>query len=159
MMLYRRSTQLALEASLLLALEPPGSSRRVRDLAIRLNVPATYLAKIMQTLTRTGVVRAVRGPRGGVQLARPARDMRLWDVLVAIEPVGEFERCFLKLSRCNELQPCPLHHAWEPIRAEIVAMLQSNSLWDFASQAQTQGALEWKAAAGSGPAKKVYPDH
>jgi Rrf2 family protein len=90
--LYRRSAQLAVEVVLFLALEPEGTSRRVRDLATELGVPATYLAKIVQALTRLGLLRALRGPRGGVQLARPAREIRLRDVLSAVEPVGEFER-------------------------------------------------------------------
>ena len=47
-MLYRRSAQLAVQAALLLALEPEGNSRRVRELAEDLGVPPTYLTKVLQ---------------------------------------------------------------------------------------------------------------
>ncbi|MBI4461526.1 MAG: Rrf2 family transcriptional regulator [Acidobacteria bacterium] len=135
-MLYRRSAQLALQASLLLALHPDGTSRRVREIAAELGVPATYLAKVLQCLTRAGLLRAVRGPGGGVRLARSAREICLWDVLSALEPVSEFERCFLGLGQCSDQHPCPLHESWGPIRSEILAMLQTQSLLDFAQQTQ-----------------------
>jgi Rrf2 family protein len=125
-----------------LALEAEGSSRRVREIAAELGVPATYLAKVLQSLTRAGLLRAMRGPGGGVQLARSPREIYLWDVLSAIEPVGEFERCFLGLGRCNDLNPCPLHEAWAPIRSQILTMLQTKSLWEFATEAQGKGLLE-----------------
>jgi Rrf2 family protein len=143
-MLYRRSVQLAVEVVLLLALEREGTSRRVRDLAAELGVPATYLAKIVQALTRVGLLHALRGPRGGVQLARSAHEIRLWDVLSAVEPVGEFERCFLRLRQCDDQHPCPIHDDWAPIRTHILAMLQKKSMWEMASEAQRSGTLAWQ---------------
>lgn len=148
-MLARRSSQLALQASLLLALEPEGKSRRVREIAAGLGVPATYLAKVLQSLTRAGFLRAVRGPGGGVQLARPAREIRLWDILAAVEPVGEFERCFLGLGQCDDTHPCPLHETWGPIRARILEMLQGRSLAEFAAEAASHGLLEAEKKGGN----------
>ncbi|OFV84771.1 MAG: hypothetical protein A2620_05575 [Acidobacteria bacterium RIFCSPHIGHO2_01_FULL_67_28] len=114
----------------------------MREIAAGLGVPATYLAKVLQGLTRAGLLRAVRGPGGGVQLARPARDIRLWDVLAAVEPVGEFERCFLGLGECDDAHPCPLHESWGPIRARLLEMLQARSLDEFAAEAESRGLLE-----------------
>lgn len=142
-MLYRRSAQLAMQATLLLALEPEGSSRRVRDLADTLGVGAPYLAKVLHALIRGGVLRATRGPGGGVRLVRPACEISLWDVLSAIEEVDAFERCLLGLRRCNNQTPCPVHETWVPIRAQILAMLQSKNLWELAAKAQSRGVLRW----------------
>ena len=145
-MIHRRSAQLALQASLLLALEPEGRPRRVSEIADELGVPRTYLAKVLQNLTRVGLLHAVRGPGGGVCLARSPREMHLWDVLSATEPVREFEQCFLGLGQCNDLQPCPLHEVWGPIRTSILAMLQTKSLWQFASDAQEKRLLGGRPA-------------
>jgi len=147
-MIYRRSAQLALQASLLLALEPAGAPRRVSEIADELGVPRTYLAKVLQGLTRIGLLHAVRGPGGGVCLARSPREIHLWDVLSALEPVGEFEHCFLGLGHCNQMQPCPLHDAWGPIRADILAMLQTKSLWEFASEAREKDVLTGRPVNG-----------
>lgn len=142
-MLFRRAAQVALQASLLLALEPDDTPRRVRDLADELHVGATYLAKILQNLIRVGLLRGVRGPGGGVQLARPAQEIHPWDILAAIETAGEFEQCILGLRTCDDLHPCSLHAAWTPIREQILAMLRSKSLWEFALDSQKKGLLPW----------------
>lgn len=147
-MIHRRSAQLALQASLLLALEPEGAPRRVSEIADELGVPRTYLSKVLQGLTRVGLLHAVRGPGGGVCLARPPREIHLWDVLSALEPAREFEQCFLGLGQCNEVQPCPLHDAWGPIRADILAMLQTKSLWEFASEAREKHVLTGRPVSG-----------
>ena len=92
---------------------------RVGDLADTLGVGAPYLAKVLQSLTRAGVLRAVRGPGGGVRFARSPREIHLWDILSAVESVNEFKRCFLGLKPCTNLNSCPLHGDWAPIRAKI----------------------------------------
>lgn len=144
-MLFRRAAQVALQACLLLALDPDGKPRRVRDLAKELDVGATYLAKILQNLIRVGLLRGVRGPGGGVRLTQSAREIHPWEVLAAIESAGEFEQCILGLKMCNSHHPCSLHEAWTPIRGQILAMLQTRSLWEFAADAERKGLLGWKA--------------
>lgn len=143
----RRSAQLAVQASLLLALEPPGASRRVRDIAATLDVPASYLVKVLQNLTRAGLLRSVRGPGGGVRLAPSAREVRLWDVLAAVGPVSEYERCILGLDDCSDTNPCPLHELWAPVRDGILQKLRSLNLWEFADAAKRKGLLPGDPAA------------
>jgi Rrf2 family protein len=150
MMLHRRSTQLAMQATLLLALEPEGTVLGVREIAAALGVPATYLSKVLQELTRVRLLRTVRGPGGGVQLARSARDIYLWDIRSAIEPVGELEGCFLGLSQCSDVYHCPLHEAWAPLRAQILNLLQSKTLWEFAAKARSKGVLSWEPRRSNG---------
>jgi Rrf2 family protein len=148
-MLYRRSGQLALQATLLLALEPHGGPRRIRELAADLGVASTYLTKVMQNLTRVGLVRAYRGPGGGIQLARPAHEIYPWDVLSAVEPVAEFSRCLLGVRQCSEVTPCPLHSAWAPTRDQIRQILQTKNLSEFAAEAQRDGGPFWMQVADS----------
>lgn len=135
----RRSAQLALQASLLLAMEPDGRRRRIKDIAAALDVPATYLAKVSQSLTQAGLFRSVRGPGGGLRLARPAREICLWDVLIAVGPVHEYERCILGLEQCSDSTPCPLHELWSPVRQNLLHRFQSISLAEFAQAAKTKG--------------------
>ncbi len=145
MMLFRRPAQLAVQAILLLALEPDVTCHRVREIAAKIGVPATYLTKVFQELTRAGLLRGVRGPGGGMQLARSAHEIHLWDVLSAFERTADFERCLLGLQRCNNLNPCPLDKAWAPLRAQILAMMQTENLWGFASEARRRRVLGWEA--------------
>jgi len=134
-MFYRRSTELAIQAAALLALEPHGTPRRVRDLAAAMKVPATYLTKILQQLTRVGLLQSVRGPGGGVQLARPPQEIKLWDVMTAAQPLADFERCFLGLGKCNDIEPCPVHNVWGPVRKSVLESFQTITLWEVAQSA------------------------
>lgn len=143
-MLYRRSTQLALQTTLLLAREPEGAVRRVCDLATELGVTSAYLTKVLQSLSRTGLVQSLRGPGGGVQLTQLPEDISLWDVLSAVEPVDSMERCFLGLGRCSDSRPCPLHEAWAPLRNCILRTLQTRTLGEFAREADRKGLFEEK---------------
>lgn len=140
-MFSRRSAQLALQATLLLATEQEIAWRRVRDIAAALGVSAAYLTKVLQGLKRAGLLRAVRGVGHGVQLGRPPREIRLWDILSAMEPMGEFERCFLGLDSCSDVNPCPFHEFWAPIRTRVLEMLQTKTLEELAAEARSTGIL------------------
>ena len=150
MIQYRRPTQLALRASLLLSLLPNRSACRVRELARAMNVPATYLAKVLQSLIHAGLVQSVRGPGGGVRLARRADDIHLWDILSVMEPVEEFETCILGLEHCNDLTPCPMHEQWRPIRQRLIESLQRIQLEEFAQAAAQKGLLGTSSSTSSG---------
>ena len=150
MVLYRKSAQLALQATLLLAMNPKGAIHRVRDLAEELGIAPTYLAKVLQNLTRVGLVRAVRGPGGGVQLAQDPDKVFLWDVLSAVEPVGSLEQCFLGLSLCNASRPCPMHETWAPLRNHFLEVLHTRSLSEFAREAKCCGLFLEKVNSATG---------
>lgn len=57
----------------------------VRDVAVRQRIPLRFLEQIFLLLKRAGVITSKRGPRGGVSLARPADEVRIGDVLRAVE--------------------------------------------------------------------------
>jgi len=148
-MLARRAEQLALQAMFYLASVPPGDARTSQEIAETLGVPRGYLAKVLQSLTRTGLLRAARGPSGGVYLARPAEDITLYDVLLALEPAGSFDQCLLGLGHCNDQEPCALHTAWLPIRAQILELAKCNSLQEFAGHGRREELLEGRARKGA----------
>ena len=58
---------------------------QVRDVAGRQRIPVRFLEQILQELKRAGLVESKRGPRGGFRLARAPDDVRLGDVLRAVE--------------------------------------------------------------------------
>lgn len=62
-----------------------GAPAQVRDVAERQRIPQRFLEQIFQTLKRAGLVESKRGPRGGFTLARRADEVRLGDVLRAVE--------------------------------------------------------------------------
>jgi len=140
-MLFHRSGQVAMQAALVLALEAPSAPRRARELGLQLGVPPTYLVKVLHELARAGVLHSVRGPAGGFQLARPAQEILLWDVLAAVEPVNQLGTCLLGLGACTGENTCPLHNDWAHVRNQLVALLQKKTLADFAAEARQASCL------------------
>ena len=62
-----------------------GGPTQVRDIATRQGIPLRFLEQIFQDLKRAKIVVSKRGPQGGYRLALPAEDVRLGDVVRAIE--------------------------------------------------------------------------
>lgn len=92
-MLLSRAAEAALKA--LPHLDPRGPEapgREVRVLALACGEPAPFLAKILQKLARAGVLRSKRGRTGGFVLGRPASEISLADVVLAVEGAADLEK-------------------------------------------------------------------
>lgn len=75
----------AVRAMVLLAAQPPGTWVAAGDLAERLVLPRRFVEQQLSALARAGVVESRRGPSGGCRLARPASEIAVRDVIVAIQ--------------------------------------------------------------------------
>ena len=90
---------------------PSGAAQRVEDIAGRHGVPANYLVQILLELKSRGLVKSVRGKKGGYQLARPPAEINFGDVLRAVQ--GEvFDTPALSNGKC----PPELHRAWSRLK-------------------------------------------
>lgn len=69
-------------------------------------VPVGYLAKVMQNLSKSGLVHAQRGLHGGFVLAVAAEELTVLEVVNAVEPIRRFHECPLGL---HGIHLCPLH--------------------------------------------------
>ena len=68
-----------------LAFHGEGASTQIKDIAERQAIPGRFLEQIFQDLRRASLVSSKRGPRGGYQLTRPAREISVGDVIRALE--------------------------------------------------------------------------
>ncbi len=73
--------------------DQPGVAAQAKDIARREEIPLRYLEQIFQDLKRAGLVESKRGPRGGYYLKREAGDIRLGDVVRALQ--GPIEEMFI----------------------------------------------------------------
>jgi Rrf2 family transcriptional regulator, iron-sulfur cluster assembly transcription factor len=91
-------------------------------------VPRPYLAKIIGALSRRGLVLAKRGFRGGIALARPARDITLLEIVEAVEGNNWLGQCLLGFEDCAHHAYCPTQDFWQRMRRELIAKLDQVSL-------------------------------
>lgn len=71
------------------------------EMASFLGASGAHLSKVLQRLTRSGIVRSVRGPLGGFTLARPGGDVALLDVFEAIDGPFDQSECLLGTPVCD----------------------------------------------------------
>ena len=126
-----RESEYAIEGLLALAKQPSGTTVLLRDVAVAGNVPASFLAKIFQKLTRAGVLQSSRGAIRGYALARRAKDIKVKEIILAIEGPDLFDRCIFWSDRCADADPCPMHARWKPVRDHAVEMMEQTSLADL----------------------------
>jgi Rrf2 family protein len=91
---------IAMHAALLLS-KGTGKPITTNDAAQELKVSAAHLSKVFQRLAKAGIVHAVRGPKGGYLLGRPLSEIRLLDVLEAVEGPMKLNSCLMSVKRCN----------------------------------------------------------
>jgi Rrf2 family protein len=101
---------------MVLAASPPGTTMLLSDIARRGTLPQSFLAKTFQKLARHGIVRSFRGSSTrGYVLTRPPREIKLGEILLAIEGPDLFERCIFWSDRCADTNPCPLHEYYKSL--------------------------------------------
>ncbi|NUP50525.1 MAG: Rrf2 family transcriptional regulator [Catenulispora sp.] len=87
------STEWVLHCATSLAQLSPGDTASAAQLAQYYDLPAPYLAKQLQALTKAGILAASTGPRGGFRLARPAADITLLQIVEAVDGAAQPYEC------------------------------------------------------------------
>jgi len=95
------AASLALHAVVFLA-SNSDQPESTRDIASVLGVSEAHLSKVLQRLTRAGLVRSTRGPRGGFTLTRPSEEMTLLEVYEAMDGALTQSQCLLGKPICGE---------------------------------------------------------
>ena len=119
-----------------LAKQSTGSPIALADVADRQEISLSYLEQLFGKLRRGGLVNSVRGPGGGYLLSRAPDDIRISDIIVAVdEPI--------QTTRCSPGSPagckanksrCLTHDLWEELGHHIYLYLSSTSLEDVVEQ-------------------------
>jgi Rrf2 family protein len=89
MPLLPRKGVLAVAAVIDVAMQTPGHPISAKALAVRHGLPPRHLEPVLQALVRCGILKGVRGPRGGYELARDRRRVTANDILRAAGTVDE----------------------------------------------------------------------
>jgi Rrf2 family protein len=103
----------------------------IREISQAIDSPEPFLAKILQDLSRKGLVLSVKGPNGGFFMDVKHLKVSLAEIVTAIDGDQLFNGCGLGLKACNERKPCPIHYEFKEIRTNLKRMLQSTALEHF----------------------------
>jgi Rrf2 family protein len=124
-----QTTDYALRALIYLAHDADDGYHQTRDLSTALNVPHNYCGKILQLLAHAGIVESQRGMNGGFRLCRLPEQIRLFDVLTALDTVPEDPNCPL-LTGGRQRELCLLHRRFASLTAAYIRFLKDTTLQD-----------------------------
>jgi len=112
-----QTAEYALRAVVYLA-DQKGAPRTTTQIATTTMVPAGYLAKVMQSLGRAGLVKSQRGLNGGFTLAHDPQVLTVLAVVNAVDPIQRFPECPLGIQSHGR-RLCPLHQRLDQAAAMV----------------------------------------
>ena len=103
------------------------------EISRAMSVPKSFLAKILQKLTKAGVVTSFRGVKGGFRLAKKPQQISLLDIIEAIEGPAAMNRCAVDASICNLSGTCTVHPVWVKLRKLVENSLRKTNFRGLSS--------------------------
>lgn len=104
-----------------------GKKVGIKDICQEIEAPEHFTAKILQNLSRLELINSMKGPNGGFYI-REGRDIRLIEIVRAIDGDKLFTGCGLGISKCSEHKPCPIHFEFKQIRDNLKKMLETTTV-------------------------------
>ena len=104
-------------------------------------IPPSFLAKIISQLSIAGLLHTSRGARGGVTLAREAKDITLLEVIEAIDGPIQLNECVGNNGSCSFEGECPLRPVWCDAQDELVNKLKSTNFFSLLQQGDSVSAI------------------
>ena len=129
---FSKTCEYAIRAVLYIASQSQEGKRvGIKEIAESINSPEYFLGKILQRLSREGIILSVKGPNGGFYLDANGLNRPIADIVITLEGDEIFTGCGMGLSYCSESNPCPLHNEFKKIRNQITYMLHKSTIGAF----------------------------
>lgn len=104
-----------------------------------LNLPAPFLAKILQQLAKKKILTSLKGPHGGFSLQRKAENISLYDIVLTIDGDGIFTDCVIHNCKCGQVndenKECPIHDSYSEVRKELIRLFKKTTIEDLVKKA------------------------
>lgn len=137
MLKLSRKTLLALEAVIDIAFNARPEPVQAKEITARQGVPQRYLEQVMQQLVRAGILKGVRGPRGGYRLAKERRRISVGDVVRVAEALEDEENDAAEPR--SDLGTRIVTPLIQSLQDEVMQRLDAISIEDLCQRARTQG--------------------
>lgn len=108
--MFSKACEYAIRAVLYISIKSiDGSKLGIKEIAKEIDSPEPFTAKILQTLSREGIISSIKGPNGGFYLEPKAKPIPLNAIVKAIDGEDILHSCALGLKQCSDKFPCPIH--------------------------------------------------
>jgi Rrf2 family protein len=126
-----------MRAILELALEYGNAPLQIKTIADREDISNKYLEQLIAMLKAAGLVRSIRGPRGGYLLAKPPAEIQLKEVFVTLEGPMVPAECLDHPEFCPRCMDCVTRDIWQELQNAIDGVLESVTLADLVEKTKS----------------------
>jgi len=130
MLAIRKETDYAIRCVLYLS-RNTGNVILVDEIAESMQIPKSFLVKILQKLSKAGIIRSRAGGGGGHTLAKSSNSISIYDVLVATEGPVAMNRCAVNKNKCSFTAKCIVHPVWITVKKDVERILQARTFDSF----------------------------
>jgi len=132
--MFSKTCEYGIRATIYIADESKnGKKTGIKAIARQIDSPEAFTAKILQTLVKHKIIASSKGPSGGFYIPEESlSQMKLVEIVSAIDGDGVYTHCALGLNGCVRDTPCPLHDEFQHIRDDMENMLRSIFITDIA---------------------------
>jgi len=133
--MFSKACEYGIRASIFIATKSSEGIRvGIKDVSKEIDSPEPFTAKIMQILTKNGIIASAKGVGGGFEVSKEAvKSIKLIQIVDAIDGNTIYKGCGIGLKECSETHPCPVHNEFKKIRELLLAMLTNTTLEELAS--------------------------
>lgn len=123
-----------------------GVTMMLEEISQEEGIPASFLGKILQNLTKAGLIRSVRGNGGGFTLARDAEQISLLEVFEAIEGKMALQRCLQSPTSCERTDSCALCGVFEQAQDQVKDVFGRTTIADLLAKHQPRNPASTRTA-------------
>ncbi len=134
-MIFSKACEYGIKATIYVAQQSLKELRpNLKDISKEIESPEAFTAKILQMLVKNDIINSIKGSSGGFSIdAKKIRKIKLQTIVEAIDSEFDFKICVLGLKECSEVHPCPVHHKYKYIKADLKEMLQNTNLLELST--------------------------
>jgi len=142
--MFSKACEYAIKAVLHIAHTSRSDQRvGVKAIAKAIDSPEAFTGKIMQQLSKSGIVKSIKGPSGGFWMGEEERKAaNLRDIVKVIDGDKLYTDCGLGLSQCSDKHPCPVHEEYKDIRDALIKMHSETNIDDLAEKLEGKATLK-----------------
>lgn len=132
--MFSKTCKYGIRATIFIASQSYQDTRvGLKDIAKKIDSPEAFTAKILQILSKENIINSIKGVGGGFEIPKERmKDIKLAQIVKAIDGENIFTSCGLGLSHCSEDHPCPVHNQFKVIKTGLIAMLENTNLEELA---------------------------
>lgn len=137
--MFSKTCEYAIRAMIFIAKRSKsGEKVGIKEISKEIDSPESFIAKILQELSRKGLVLSTKGPNGGFFLDERLLEGSLANIVKTIDGEKIFSGCGLGLKQCSEAKPCPIHYQFKVIRENMRDMLEGAKLGSFTEELENK---------------------